>query len=154
MFSKACEYGIKAAIYIAKQSPEKRVNLNDISIAIDSPVSFTAKILQKLVHHHIIESQTGPNGGFTIPPEKLATLKLSHVVRAIDGEFIFNGCALGLPECNEQEPCPIHVPFQEIRQKFTLMLNETRIRSLSQHVELGKAFLKIENYKINPISCK
>lgn len=154
MFSKACEYGIKAAIYIAKQSPNKRVNLNDIAQAIDSPTSFTAKILQKLVHHRIIESQTGPHGGFLISPEKFETIKLSQIVKAIDGDSLFVGCALGLPQCNELEPCPMHEPFKEVRNAFTQMLDETRIRELSDNVGLGKSFLKIEQNQINHISCK
>jgi len=46
MFSKDCEYGIRATIYITMQSLEgNRVNLKEIAAAIDSPVAFTAKIL-------------------------------------------------------------------------------------------------------------
>jgi Rrf2 family iron-sulfur cluster assembly transcriptional regulator len=51
IFSKACEYGIRATIYVAQQTSinGKRCNLKDISKEIDSPEAFTAKILQKLV---------------------------------------------------------------------------------------------------------
>ena len=57
MFSKACEYGIRATLYIAMNSLEdKRVSLRNIAGKIDSPEAFTAKILQQLVHHHIIHS--------------------------------------------------------------------------------------------------
>lgn len=49
MFSKACEYAIRATIYIAVQSnQDNRVGLKDISKEIDSPEAFTAKILQQL----------------------------------------------------------------------------------------------------------
>ena len=45
MFSKACEYGIRATIYIAMQSKEgNRVSLKDIADQTNSPVAFTAKI--------------------------------------------------------------------------------------------------------------
>ena len=46
MFSKTCEYGIKAVLYIASQSLEnKRVKIGDIVQNIDSPEAFTSKIL-------------------------------------------------------------------------------------------------------------
>ncbi|MFT4805030.1 MAG: Rrf2 family iron-sulfur cluster assembly transcriptional regulator, partial [Psychroserpens sp.] len=42
MFSKACEYGIRASIFIAKNSFEgKRVNPREISEEINSPYAFT-----------------------------------------------------------------------------------------------------------------
>ena len=67
MFSKACEYGIKATIFIASNSYEKqRVSLKEIAKEIDSPEAFTAKILQNLVRHKIINSVKGAYGGFEI----------------------------------------------------------------------------------------
>ncbi len=47
MFSKACEYGIRAAVYVTLQSLEgRRVSVSEIGEEIDAPVAFTAKILQ------------------------------------------------------------------------------------------------------------
>ncbi|MET0760542.1 MAG: transcriptional regulator, partial [Flavobacterium sp.] len=47
MFSKTCEYGIRASIFIASQSYQNnRIGLKDIAKKIDSPEAFTAKILQ------------------------------------------------------------------------------------------------------------
>ena len=44
MFSKACEYGIKASIFIAINSRDgRRVSPKEIAKEIDSPQAFTAK---------------------------------------------------------------------------------------------------------------
>ena len=65
MFSKACEYGIRASIFIAEQSLlDKKVSLKDIAKAIDSPEAYTSKILQQLSRNFIINSDKGPTGGF------------------------------------------------------------------------------------------
>ena len=49
MFSKACEYGIKAIIYIATQSLEgKRVKIVDVVENSGSPAAFTGKVLGSL----------------------------------------------------------------------------------------------------------
>ena len=143
MFSKACEYGIRATIYIAMQSLQgTRVNLKDISKEIDSPVAFTAKILQQLAKNDIIKSVKGPSGGFEIDKEAIDSIKLIHIVSAIDGDKIFNGCGLGLKECNEDYPCPVHFQFKEIRDTLKKMANETSIYELATGLEVGLTFLK------------
>ena len=68
MFSKSCEYGIRATIFIATQSYlNNRTGIKDIAKKIDSPEAFTAKILQILVKANIIHSTKGVGGGFEIP---------------------------------------------------------------------------------------
>jgi Rrf2 family protein len=143
MFSKACEYGIRATIYIAMQSLEdNRVNLNEIAASIDSPVAFTAKILQQLVKHNIVESVKGAHGGFQIERANIDSIKLNQIVLAIDGDKIFTGCALGLNECNERIPCPVHFKFVEIRGNLEQMTKETGIYELATGLEVGLTYLK------------
>ena len=96
MFSKACEYGIRASIYIASQSMEgKRVSLREIAGEIDSPMAFTAKILQQLSRSRIVDSVKGAAGGFEIEIERIKKVKLSEIVYAIDGNNVYMGCGLG-----------------------------------------------------------
>lgn len=143
MFSKACEYGIRATIYIAMQSLQgTRVNLKDISREIDSPVAFTAKILQQLAKNDIIKSVKGPAGGFQIDKKDISSIKLMHIVSAIDGDKIFNGCGLGLKECDEDFPCPVHFQFKEIRNNLKKMSSETSLYDLATGLEVGLTFLK------------
>lgn len=143
MFSKACEYAIKAAIFIAGNSMvDKRVNLSDIVTEIDSPIAFTAKILQQLVKFDIIESTKGPGGGFHIDKSKLPNIQLSQIVFAIDGDKVFNGCGLGLTECNVEYPCPVHDKFLTIRENLKKMTRETSLYELANGLNQGHTFLK------------
>ena len=143
MFSKACEYGIKAIVYIAVQSNQNnRVSLKDISKAIDSPQAFTAKILQQLAKNNIIHSLKGPNGGFEIGKKEMQQIKLSRIVSSIDGDDIFRGCGLGLKECNERKPCPVHYKFKKIRDELRVMLETTTVEELAMGLKDGVTFLK------------
>ena len=82
MFSKACEYGIRASIFIAKNSFEgNRVSPKEISEKINSPQAFTAKILQDLVRHKIIKSVKGAHGGFEIDKDEISKINDALVVR-------------------------------------------------------------------------
>ncbi|TSJ38954.1 RrF2 family transcriptional regulator [Fluviicola chungangensis] len=143
MFSKACEYGIRASIFIAEQSLlDRKVSLKDVAEAIDSPAAYTSKILQKLSRNNIINSDKGPTGGFSMGKKELEKVKLSSIVFAIDGESIYNGCGLGLKKCNEKMPCPVHNQFKMIRDELKKMLETTTVLSLAVDYEKGFSFLK------------
>lgn len=143
MFSKSCEYGIKSVVFITQQTLQnKRVKLNDIAKEIDSPTAFTAKILQLLSKEKIIYSVMGHAGGYSIKNSILENLTLLDIVNTIDGEVIYNGCGLGLKECNELVPCPIHSDFVKIRTDLKSMLKNTKILALATNVDNGLAHLK------------
>ncbi|MAU16957.1 MAG: transcriptional regulator [Muricauda sp.] len=143
MFSKACEYGIRAAVYIALQSLEgRRVSVTEIAEEIDSPVAFTAKILQQLTRNNIVNSVKGPTGGFEIEREDMDSVKLNMIVKAIDGDQIYMGCGLGLKECNASKPCPLHDKFVDIRSNLRKMLQNTSLYELATGLEVGLTYLK------------
>ena len=143
MFSKSCNYAIKAAIFIAKHSlEENKVGFVDIAKEIDSPQAFTAKILQILVKSGIIDSVKGVNGGFYIPKKNIATTYLVEIVDAIDGDAVFHGCGLGLLQCSETHPCPVHDKFKSIRDELAHMIETTNLEELALGIKSGETFLK------------
>ena len=143
MFSKSCEYGIRATIFIASKCCENRkVGLKEIAVAIDSPIAFTAKILQKLTKDKIIHSTKGVNGGFEVFQNDLKTIRLIQIVEAIDGNSVFSGCGLGLENCSETHPCPVHFEFKEIKEQLFIMLKNTSLEQLALEVKSGSSFLK------------
>lgn len=143
MFSKSCEYVIKAAIYIANNSLlNKKVGFVDIAKEIDSPEAFTAKILQKLTKDGIIQSVRGVNGGFYIPRNLIAQVKLAHIVHSIDGDEVFKGCGLGMKMYNEKYPCSLHHKFKTIRNDLRQMLETTSLEELVMGLKSGETFLK------------
>lgn len=142
MFSKACEYGIRAVIYIVSASASgKKAGIKDICEHIKAPEPFTAKVLQNLSRMGIISSSKGPNGGFYLE-EDAEDIRLIDVVKAIDGDKLFTGCAMGIEVCSEQRPCPIHGQFKSIRDSLRVMLENTSIQEVAQDLEKGLVFLK------------
>lgn len=143
MFSKTCEYGIKASLYIASKSIEgKRVSLKNIVEEIESPEAFTAKILQQLTKSKIITSNRGSLGGFSIGVDALETIKLSQIVSILDGDDIYTGCGLGMKKCDADNPCPLHHKFIKIRTELKEMLEQTTLASLVKDMNNGTSFLK------------
>ena len=141
MFSKACEYGIRAVIYIWSQNKRGiKLGVKDICKEIDAPEYFTAKILQSLAKQNLVSSTKGPNGGFYIDTDQ-EKMRLLDLVIAIDGDSLFKGCGLGLKHCSEQHPCPIHDEYKTIREGLTRLLSDKSLKELAEEVAAGKATL-------------
>ena len=117
-----------------------RLSINDISVAIDSPEAFTAKILQTLSKHKIISSAKGPGGGFYID-HKRKTIYVMDIVHLMDGEDALNRCGLGLKECSEDHPCPIHNEFKSYSSRLKKLLQTKTIQQFASEIKSGKAYL-------------
>lgn len=143
MFSKSCEYAIRATIFIASQCCNgSKVGMKEIAKEIDSPIAFTAKILQVLVKNNIVKSRKGVGGGFMIFKEDLKLITLSKIVIAIDGDSVFLRCGLGLINCSEDHPCPVHEKFKFVKRDLIYMLENTTLEELTTGIKKGITFLK------------
>lgn len=142
MFSKTCEYAIRALIFIGQKTKDgARIGIKDIAKGIDSPEYFIAKILQDLSRKGFVQSSKGPTGGFSMDERNLQQ-SLAEIVKEIDGNKLFTGCGLGLKECSENHPCPIHSEFTQIRQNIKTMLEEFKIQLFVHDLDRKLTFLK------------
>jgi Rrf2 family protein len=125
IFSKKCEYGMQAVLFLTVQESGKVVSAETISQALKIPREFISKILQSLRESGIIRSTKGKAGGFSLA--KLSSeIKLIEIVEAIDGLEMFESCVLGFPECTPDSPCPVHDSWGSLRnQAFNMLSNET-----------------------------
>lgn len=142
MFSKSCEYAIKAMIFVAqKSSLDLKIGAKDIAKGIDAPEHFVGKILQDLVKKKLVNSVKGPNGGFYMDNENLKS-SIADIIIAIDGDGIYKDCVLGLKACSEKNPCPVHFEFKEIKRNFIKMIEDNTIADFNLKLDTGKYFLK------------
>ncbi|QBR12894.1 RrF2 family transcriptional regulator [Sphingobacterium sp. CZ-2] len=142
MFSKACEHGLKAMIYIASKSMEgERVKIGEVAEHTGTPEAFTAKVLSTLSRHELLHSIKGPYGGFEMDQQQMHQVRLVDIVSAIDGDKLFEGCALGLTTCNEDKPCPMHNSFVQIRTDLKSMMESTSIYDLATGLISGESIL-------------
>lgn len=145
MFSKSCEYAIKAMIYVAQKSRQNsKIGLKEIAKGTDAPEHFIAKIMQDLSRRKLIHSVKGPNGGFYLDENDLKN-SLSDIVKAIDGDSIYVDCVLGLKACSEVTPCPVHNEFKEIKKDLIHMIESNTIGDFYHKIDSGKYFLKNES---------
>lgn len=143
LFSKTCEYAIRGIFFIAHRTSDGgRVGIKEIAIGIGSPEPFLAKILQDLSRRGIVQSTKGPNGGYYLNEDSLKR-PLAAVVEAVDGDGIFIGCGLGLKQCSEINPCPLHNQFKNIRSQIHRLLEETSIGEFNGDIDPGITSLNL-----------
>ncbi|PAU95112.1 transcriptional regulator [Aliifodinibius salipaludis] len=135
LLSNACVYGLRASVYLAAVSDDSYVSIKKISEDLDISHHFLTKVLQQLTNANLMESMKGPKGGvrLTHPTDDLTLLE---IVAAIDGMDILTECALGLPGCGTEKPCPIHEKWADTRDEIRKMLSDT---SLQELVDEGKS---------------
>ena len=78
----------------------------------DVPQAYVAKIFQCLIHAKILSSKSGPNGGYLlrVDPGKLTLLQ---VINSLDNvsESPLHNCVMGQAECNDKNPCCLHLEW-------------------------------------------
>ncbi len=142
MLTKTTEYAIRALVYIQVQNwDEKRPGVIEIAKEIESPPAFTAKILQTLTKHTLIDSSKGRGGGFYFDSKK-EELTLYKVIVILEGDSCFKKCGFGLKNCSDVNPCPLHDRYIKVRGEFLNIAESETIQTISKKIIDGKAFLK------------
>ncbi len=125
ILSQACKYGLRAVVRVAAEGGQPMLS-RDIARELSIPEHFLAKILQDLSKTGLLLSFKGRGGGFRLA-RPAADIRLLEVVQAIDGPQFGQGCLLGLPECSDNTPCPMHYQWAEIKTRIMHALESTRI---------------------------
>jgi Rrf2 family transcriptional regulator, iron-sulfur cluster assembly transcription factor len=131
IFSKKCEYGMQAVLYLAAREKGTLVSAEEISKILKIPREFVSKILQSLRESGLISSSKGKSGGFSLA-KPASRIKLIDVVSAIDGLDMFDSCVLGFPECSPTHPCPVHETWGTLRTQAYNMLTSVTIDKLKE----------------------
>ncbi len=134
MLSSACEYGLRAALYLASLDAGGYVPIRRLSEDLGISFPFLTKIFQQLTQAGLLTSYRGPNGGvaFTRPPGQIT---LKEIVVAIDGPDLFEACVLGLPGCGEQKPCPLHAAWATERARLDALFAGTTLADMADRID-------------------
>ena len=124
--SAATRYAIRAVCHIGHLPPGTKVQVKEISEALDIPQAFLSKILQDLARKGILVSAKGPGGGFQLNCSPSET-SLYTLVKAVEGPMAEGECILGLILCADDTKCPIHDTWKEIQEAFRDRMQSTSI---------------------------
>ncbi len=136
LISKSCEYGLRAALFIAARGDNGFVPIHDISRDLGISFHFLTKILQKLTQNGLLKSYRGPSGGIALA-RKAHDISLLEIVRAIEEHDIFSTCVLGLKNCGDSTPCPLHQHWARERTRIESSFGSMTLDKLSKPIANG-----------------
>ncbi len=139
IFSKKCELGLQAVLYLSTLGAGERVSATQVAEKLKVPKEFVSKVMQILTDSGIVASKKGKNGGFSLG-KKASEIKLIDIVIVLDGPEVFNSCVMGFPGCSVATPCPMHEEWGKIRNTAFQMLNSETLEGLR-----AKSINKIES---------
>lgn len=129
MLSKTSKLVVNALVELAKLPPGSYEGASSIAKKIEAPKNYLGKLLQNLCARNIVSSQKGTGGGFrlSIKPDKIT---LYEIVEPVENVAIWEKCALGLKECSETDPCPVHDDWKVIKEGYLSFLKTTTVADL------------------------
>ena len=141
MISNKCKYALRAILFLAIESNEtKKIRISELAEELKIPAPYLGKILQELVPKSIISSIKGPRGGFYLT-KKNQQAPLIKIIEAIDGLAYFEKCGLGLEDCSDSHPCPIHEDFKISRDHLKTVFTNKTIRELASEITANELIL-------------
>jgi len=146
MFSKSTEYAIRAIIFLSiRATPDKLIGTADIAKELGFPEAFLGKVLQNLVKKRLIISVKGPGGGFYINKNTCKS-SILDIVEVLEGLGFLNKCGLGLHDCDDNNPCPIHDEYQTVKIKIRETLSLKSVADIKHDIVAGKYSLQFDLY--------
>lgn len=134
LLSKRCEYGIRAVLYLASRDGTGYVPIREISERLGVSFHFLTKILQDLTDANLMHSFRGPNGGVALARET-SGLSVAEIIQVLEGPGLFEACILGLPNCGEARPCPMHQHWSGIRATLHQLFSGVTVADLASQLE-------------------
>ena len=80
------------------------------------------------------------HGGFYIT-ESAKNLSVRTVLEVIGESAIFTKCVLGLKNCTDRVPCPMHAQYKPIKEQLIQLFESKTIHDLAQELSSGEAFI-------------
>lgn len=141
ILSGTSKAAIKAVVLIASRMEHSDfVQIKEIVRETKENEHTLRKVLQLLVRNGFINSAQGVNGGFSISDDQM-DISLYRLISLIDGAEHIKVCILGLEQCNEQRPCPLHNHYKDARTLILQSMKKNTIRQLAASLKEGNVFL-------------
>lgn len=127
--TRAGEYALMGARYLALKGPDALVMIEEISEHEGVPRSFLAKIFQALHKADIVASRRGMGGGFKLarPPEQITILQ---IIEAVEGRIAFQRCMEDPSGCSKSKDCMVSKVLAKAQNQMKAVFDGTTLADL------------------------
>lgn len=128
--SKKADYALLALRHLAAHADRNAVSARELAETYDIPAELLAKVLQKLVHAHLLESHQGTRGGYVLS-RSAAAMSVAEVIQTIDGPLTVTACSEVDHSCDQFAKCNIRDPLWRIKDRIVSALSATSVADLA-----------------------
>lgn len=131
---RSAQLALQASLLLAMEPDGRRRRIKDIAAALDVPATYLAKVSQSLTQAGLFRSVRGPGGGLRLarPAREIC---LWDVLIAVGPVHEYERCILGLEQCSDSTPCPLHELWSPVRQN---LLHRFQSISLAEFAQAAK----------------
>lgn len=137
MISQTAEYALRAVVFLAENA-ESGQTTEQIAKATKISAPYLSKVLQQLSRAHIVQSQRGLRGGFTLR-QTADDLSVLDVVNAVDPIERIKECPLGL-DAHALKLCALHRRLDEATALVEKAFAQTTIADLLADPSKGNVY--------------
>jgi Rrf2 family protein len=128
-------YTLRALVYLAWVGT--RATADKISAEAHIPRRLLARILAKLSHAGLVESEQGRGGGSRLA-RPASEITLREAVDAAEGPFGVTRCIMEDRACGEDAPCALHEAWEEGQQAILEYLDTQTIEGFISQTASNK----------------
>jgi Rrf2 family protein len=135
MLTNKAKYGLKALVYLTRNTDSESVLLVDIAAANNIPRKFLHAILRELRNSGYVKSKKGPGGGYALAPLG-RNIKVGDIVRALDGPLAPIGCASRnhyqpCEDCKDVNCCRVRLAMLKVRDAMAAVLDSMTLEDMA-----------------------
>jgi len=128
--SKKADYALLSMRHLAANVDRGATSARELAETYDIPPELLAKVLQKLVRGHLLESHQGIRGGYGLA-RPAASISVAAVTQAVDGPLTVTACSEADHSCEQYSKCNIRDPLWGIKDRIVSALAATSVAELA-----------------------
>jgi len=111
--SKITDYGIVLLAQLARAPEGEPRNARELALQAELPAPIVSKVLKLLAREHLLESQRGSRGGYSLalPANRIS---IATIVDALEGPVAITECARGPSFCSHEGTCAVRDPIHAL----------------------------------------
>ncbi len=127
--NKKVEYGLMVLRYLGEKDRNGLVSAREICDDLKIPFDTTAKVMQALNHHNILNSVKGIKGGYSLRKD-LDQISYMEMVQMIEGEIPESFCMTHKGLCGLHDSCNIVGPVERLNLKLNEFLSNLTVQDI------------------------
>jgi Rrf2 family transcriptional regulator, iron-sulfur cluster assembly transcription factor len=130
IISSTTGYALRILIQMV-QDKQKIVSANTLHEILGIKKQYLRRLLTDLAKKGFVKSSRGPNGGFEFARDP-NQIYVYEVIDAIEGFASFEGCLLGVKDCNQSPQCVMHSIWADAREMMLRTFRSTTLSALKK----------------------